>query len=69
MINGTKIRAIAENEADRIVRSAAKIIFGEMKSKTYNTDVYPSNEDIMNLEKGRVVATDIESISSIFNKI
>ena len=35
------------------MRSAAKIIFGEIKSKNYDTDVYPSTDDIRNLERGK----------------
>ena len=35
------------------MRSAAKIIFGEIKSKNYNIDAYPSTDDIKDLEKGK----------------
>ena len=42
-----------QDEADRIIKAAAQIIFGEINSKNYNTDLYPSTDDIRDLEKGK----------------
>ena len=59
-----------EDEADRMVRSAAKIIFWEIKSKNYDTDVYLSTDDIKKLERCKVslqtsIKSDIKHQSSL----
>ena len=41
-----------EDEAERIVITAAKIIRAEIRDKEYDSDSYPSNNDISNIEKG-----------------
>jgi len=42
-----------EEEAKCIVCAAAKIIRAEIREKTYDTQFYPSNEDIANVKKGK----------------
>jgi len=42
-----------EEEAKRIVCAAAKIIRAEIRGKTYDTQFYPSNEDIANVKKSK----------------
>ena len=46
-------KANIEDEAERIVITAAKIIRAEIRDKKYNSDSYPTNEDISNIEKSR----------------
>ena len=36
----------AEEEAERIVQQAAKIILGQIRTAKYDTDVYPSYDDV-----------------------
>ena len=46
-------KANIEDEAERIMITAAKIIRAEIKEKEYNSDLYPTNDDISNIEKSR----------------
>ena len=46
-------KANIEDEAERIVITAAKIIRAEIRDKEYNSDSYPTNNDISNIEKSR----------------
>lgn len=46
-------KANIEDEAERIVITAAKIIRAEIRDKEYNSDSYPTNDDISNIEKSR----------------
>ena len=39
-------KANIEDEAERIVITAAKIIKAEIREKEYNSDSYPTNDDI-----------------------
>ena len=41
-----------EDEAKRIVEAAAKLIRTQLQSIIYHADIYPSDEDIQNMEKG-----------------
>ena len=42
-----------EDEAERIVITAAKIIRAEIREREYNTDSYPTNDDISNVKKSK----------------
>ena len=44
---------MTEDEAERIVKQAAKIILGQIRSSFFNVDTYPSFEDIADIEKGK----------------
>ncbi|MES9882368.1 MAG: hypothetical protein ABW185_15965 [Sedimenticola sp.] len=46
-------RKTPKDDAERIVRAAAKIIREEARESTYTLDEYPSKEDIKNLDRGR----------------
>ena len=46
-------KANIEDEAERIVITAAKIIRAEIREKEYNSDSYPTNDNISNIEKSR----------------
>ena len=50
MTGGTQ-REYINDEADRIVIAAAKIIKAEIREKEYNINMYPSNDDIVNNSK------------------
>lgn len=39
-----------EDEAERIVQQAAKIILGQVRATKYDTKVYPSYEDVSNTQ-------------------
>ena len=43
----------ADEEAERIVIAAAKIIKAEIRDAHYDSKSYPSNEDIANVDKGK----------------
>jgi len=49
----TEKKENAEDEADRIVCAAAKIIRAEIRERKYDVQSYPSNEDIANVSKGK----------------
>ena len=40
-------------EAERIVRQAAKIILGQIRSTKFNTDTYPLHRDISDIKLGK----------------
>ena len=42
-----------EEEVERIVLAAAKIIRAEIRESKYDSNLYPTNEDIANVKKGR----------------
>ncbi len=42
-----------EEEAERIVLAAAKIIIAEIRERKYDSKSYPTNEDIANVDKGQ----------------
>ena len=41
------------DEAERVVKQAAKIILGQLRSTKFNVEVYPSHEQISNIELGK----------------
>ena len=46
-------KANIEDEAEHIVITAAKIIRAQIRDKVFNSDSYPTNDDISNIEKSR----------------
>lgn len=48
-----KKKECKDDEVTRIVTTAAKIILDEIRSKQYNTEHYPTVEDIHDVEKGQ----------------
>ena len=54
MTNGTlKKKEDIQEEAERIVIAAAKIIRAEIRERKYDSNSYPANEDISSVDKGR----------------
>ena len=49
----TEKKADVEDEAERIVITAAKIIRNEIRDREYNSESYPTTEDIGNMEQSR----------------
>ena len=52
MTSGTQ-REYINDEADRIVIAAAKIIKAEIREKEYNINMYPSNDDIADINNSK----------------
>ncbi len=46
-------KADIDDEAERIVTAAAKIIRAEIRDGNYNLKSYPTKEDIVDLDRGR----------------
>ena len=46
-------KEVAEEEAERIVRTAAKIILDEIRSSKFTCETYPINEDIESIQQGK----------------
>lgn len=42
-----------EDEVERIIIAAAKIIRAEIREKSYDSELYPTNEDITNIERAK----------------
>ena len=42
-----------EEEAERVVKQAAQIILGQIRSTKFNVEVYPSHEQIRNIGLGK----------------
>ena len=54
MTNGTlKKKEDIQEEAERIVIAAAKIIRAEIRERKYDSNSFPANEDISSVDKGR----------------
>ena len=49
----TEKKADVEDEAERIVIIVAKIIRNEIRDREYNSESYPTTEDIGNMEQSR----------------
>ena len=43
----------SEDDSKRIVLTAVKIILNELRAKKYDLEIYPSNEDISDVDKNK----------------
>jgi hypothetical protein len=48
-----------EDERQRIVKAAAKLIKAEIRERDYNSTVYPTNEDVKNVDLGKQWVTPL----------
>ena len=46
-------KEVAEEKAERIIRTAAKIILDEIRSSKFTCEAYPTNEDIESIQQGK----------------
>ena len=57
-----------KEEAERIVKTAAKLILSDIRSTNFETSAYPTHEEIENMDKIAVVTPVSQNINAEFDR-